>query len=182
MIKRYLRVVSIEKIRSYILTISLLIVGLGVVVWFYVSGSNNAAIKGLHSGNLQVIKFETLAPDRDGYLMCAPDFCAKDAENIQSKTYMVSRSKLSQALFSYTDNSATINTFRRDLGTWQFDFTERISNEKFPHVVTVQLVRISPTASSLNIYSRSELGSSKQKIHKDRVERWLRYMESSLPR
>lgn len=172
--------ISIEKIRSYILTISLLIVGFGVVAWFYVSGDNNPAIKGLHSGNLQVIKFETLVPDQGGYFMCAPGFCVEDAGNIQSKTYMVSRSKLSQALFSYTDNSAAINIFRRDLGAWQFDFTERVSNEKFPHVVTVQLVMLSPSESSLNIYSRSELGSSKSEIHKERVERWLRYVESSL--
>lgn len=180
--KEYLRVLSIEKIRSYILTISLLIVGLGVVTWFYVSGDNNPAIKGLHSGNLQVINFETLVPDRDGYLMCAPNFCAEDAGDIHSKTYMVSRAELSQALFSYTDNNAAIHAFRRDLGAWQFDFTERISTEKFPHVITVQLVQLSPAESSLNIYSRSELGSSKTEIHKDRVERWLRYVESSLLR
>ena len=172
---------SIEKIRSYILTISLLIVGFGVVAWFYVSGGNGDAIKGLHSGSLQVIKFEALVPERDGYFMCAPGFCAEGTEGIQSKTYKVSRAKLSQALFSYTDNSAAINIFRRDLGAWQFDFTERVSNEKFPHVVTVQLVMLSPSESSLNIYSRSELGSSKSEIHKDRVERWLRYIESSLP-
>ncbi len=175
-----MHVISIEKIRSYILTISLLIVGFGVVAWFYVSGSNSASLKGLHSGNLQVIKFEALVPDQGGYFMCAPGFCVEGTENIQSKTYMVSRAKLSQALFSYTDNNTAINIFRRDLTTWQFDFTERVSNEKFPHVVTVQLVMLSPSKSSLNIYSRSELGSSKPKIHKERVERWLRYVESSL--
>lgn len=177
-----MRVLSIEKIRAYILTISLLIVGLGVVAWFYVSGDNNPAIKGLHSGNLQAINFETLVPDRDGYLMCAPDFCAEGAGNIHSKRYMVSRAELSQALFSYTDNNAAINTFRRDLGAWKFDFTERVITEKFPHVITIQLVNLSPTESSLNIYSRSELGSSKAEIHKDRVERWLRYVEASLSR
>ncbi len=172
--------VSINKVRSYILTISLLIVGLGVVAWFYVSGESSSTIKGLYGGNLQIINFKTLKPEKDAFLMCAPESCLKDADWAITKIYPVSRSKLSQALFSYTDNEATINTFRSDLAMWQFDFTEQVRSEKFPHVITVQFIPLSPAESSLNIYSRSELGSSKTDIHKERIERWLRFLESSL--
>ena len=173
---------SIDKVRSYTLAISLLIVGLGIVAWFYVSGGDSSAIKGLYGGNLQVISFKTLKPKDDGYLMCVSDFCAEGAANISSQTYPVSRATLSQALFSYTDNNAAINTFRSDLGARQFDFTERVSSEKFPHVITIQFIELSPTESSLNIYSRSELGSSKAELHQKRVERWLRFVESALSR
>lgn len=172
--------ISIDKVRSYILVISLLIVGIGVVAWFYVSGETSSTIKGLYGGNLQVINFKTLDPDRDGYLLCVPNLCAEGRANALSQTYPVSRAKLSQALFSYTDTNAAIKTFRRDLGAWQFDFTERLRSKKFPHVITVQFITLSPSESSINIYSRSELGSSKDEIHKERIERWLRFMESAL--
>ena len=172
--------ISIDKFRSYILTTSVIIVGLGVVTWFYVTGDNNSAIKGLHSGSLQAVDFKALITDRDEYLMCAPGICSKNSNHTSSKTYPVSRSALSSALFLYTDNNAAIKTFRKDLGNMQFDFTERLAGEKFPHVITVQLINISPNQSSLNIYSRSELGSSKVEIHKDRIERWLRFIESGL--
>ena len=60
------------------------------------------------------------------------------------------------------------------------DNSRQFIREKFPQVITVQFVRLAPGESSINIYSRSELGSSEAEIHKDRIERWLRFMESAL--
>lgn len=174
--------VSLEKTRSYILSISLFIVAAGVLAWFYISGEGGSAIRDTHSGNLRVIDFQTLKTEDDDYLMCAPAACLESEVDAKSDIYNVSRSELSQALFSYTDNNVLIRTYRRDLSLWQFDFTERLNSEKFPHVITVQLIAISPEQSSLNIYSRSELGGSNTIVHKERVDRWLRFMESALSR
>ncbi len=172
--------ISLDKARSYSLTVSLLIVGAGVLAWFYITSSGGEALKGAHSGSLQVINFQTLKPKPDGYMVCTANACLDGAMNAQAKNYPVSRSKLSQALFNYTDNNPNIKTFRTDLKAWQFDLTENIPSEKFPHVITVQFISLSPSQSSLNIYSRSELTSSNAELHKERVERWLRFMEFSI--
>ena len=156
--------------------------GIGVVAWFYVAGEGGSSLQGAHSGNLEVINFQTLKPASDGYLVCAPKACAEGAASASAKIYAVNRSRLSQALFAYTDNNANIQTFRQDLGAWQFDFTERLVGEKFPHVITVQFISLSPNESSLNIYSRSELKSSDATLHRERIERWFRFIESSLSR
>ena len=74
--------ISIDKARSYGLSISLFIIGLGVVAWFYVSSIGDNSLKNAHEGNLRVIEFASLEGDDDGYIVCSPHHCPESSANV----------------------------------------------------------------------------------------------------
>jgi len=173
--------VSIEKLRARAISISLLIVAIGGLGWFLVVSDKDGSLFGekLQSGSLDSVSFETFSPEENSYLLCPKDLCSAETDG-EAVIYNAGVAGLSRALFAYTDRHEGITMRKRDLMNWQFDLSEYAQGENFPHVITVKFVPIGEDKSTIAIYSRSVVGSSNKEPHKERVERWIRFIEAAL--
>lgn len=174
--------ISVEKLRARAISISLLIVAIGGLGWFLVVSDKDGSLFGenLQNGTLDKVSFATLVPDTNSYLLCPANLCRGGSPDGETAIYDVGVAGLSRALFAYTDRHAGITLRERDLMNWQFDLSEYAQGENFPHVITVKFIPIREDKSTIAIYSRSVVGSSDKETHRERVERWLRFIEAAL--
>jgi uncharacterized protein (DUF1499 family) len=55
----------------------------------------------------------------------------------------------------------------------QYDFVQRSPLLRFPDTITVRFIPLSPTTSTLAMYSRSHYGYSDFGVNRRRIETWL---------
>ncbi|TNE62266.1 MAG: hypothetical protein EP335_13285 [Alphaproteobacteria bacterium] len=172
----------LEKFRSLAMGASLIVVLLGLAAFFLVQIGGGDKLFGGGDGSLEPVNFETLAysPSDTGYLLCSPDLCQKAEADGNSELFNIDAQKLRTVVADYADHMPTVNTFRFDLITNQFDFTERLPGESYPSVVSVRITETTPLSSALAIYSYQPVGKSTSADHQERVERWIRLIRTRL--
>ncbi len=58
-------------------------------------------------------------------------------------------------------------------GGEQFDYVQRSARFRFPDIITVRFISVSPSQSTLAVYSRSVYGKSDFGVNRKRIEAWL---------
>jgi len=174
--------VSIETLRNRAILLSLLIVVIGGLGWFLIVSDKDGSLFGenLRNGDLPIIDFNTLNITEDEYLYCPLEICTQSTPDGQSPIYDYNIAKLSRALFAYTDTNQAIQMRRRDLKAWQFDLSEYNQGQSFPDLITIKFIPQEPSGTTIAIYSRSVVGKGTKERHKERVERWIRFIEANL--
>ena len=66
-----------------------------------------------------------------------------------------------------------IATLSESMDGMQIDYVQRSAMFRYPDLVTVRFVAVSPTRSTLAIYSRSIYGRSDFGVNRRRIETWL---------
>ncbi len=62
----------------------------------------------------------------------------------------------------------------------QFDYVQRSARFRFPDIITVRFISVSPSQSTLAIYSRSIFGKSDLGVNRERIETWLKILREGL--
>jgi uncharacterized protein (DUF1499 family) len=62
----------------------------------------------------------------------------------------------------------------------QFDYVQRSAWFRFPDIITVRFISVSPSQSTLAIYSRSVYGKSDFGANRKRIEAWLKNLREGL--
>ncbi len=172
----------LDKLRSLTVGLSLLVVVAGIAVYLFVQMGGGDRLFGEGDGNLPPVVFEDLAykPVDVGYLMCPASVCPAAEADAEAELFQVGASELRRTVADFADDLPTIRTFRFDLVTSQFDFTERLPGQGFPAVITVKVLDDTPYSSKLVLYSRQPVGESTSMDHQERLERWVRTIRSRL--
>lgn len=166
----------LDKFRSLAVGLSLIVL-IGLVgLYFIVQVGGGEDLFGDKDGTLPNIDFATLSytPDDDGYLLCSADICAAAVPDGVAPVFEVNAAELRQLFVALSDGNPTIQTFRFNLPSNQFDFTERMPGKAFPAVVTVKIIPLDAYSSTAVIYSWQPVGDNDEQGHMDRVARWLR--------
>jgi hypothetical protein len=139
-------------------------------------------------GALPRVNFTTLEAriEDDSYLACPDPFCPGAEPDEQTPTYALPVSELRDRVIAFVDQSPGLGTRRIDLPNLQFDFVAynagglSYTRKTIPDVVTVRFYEISPSRSTLAIYSRTLVGKADKAEHRERVQLWLRQLEDAV--
>ncbi len=61
----------------------------------------------------------------------------------------------------------------------QLDYLQRSVHFRFPDIITVRFIALSPAESSIAIYSRSLYGKSDFGVNRKRIENWLELLRDN---
>jgi uncharacterized protein (DUF1499 family) len=126
-------------------------------------------------GNIETVDFADLKltdkPNQS--LMCPPGICNAHAE---SPVFDVSVEELRQHWQKVVTAQPRVELLAED--GQQFDYVQRSARFRFPDIITVRFIPISPSQSTLAIYSRSVYGKSDFGVNRERIEAWLAAMSS----
>lgn len=174
----------LERIRSLVVGLSLVVVAAGLAIYFLVQIGGGDSLFGSKDGNLQSTDFVTLsyAPEQNGYLLCNADLCRNATADGNGEIFLRPVSDLRKAVADLADSLPTVKTLKFDLVNNQFEFSERLPGQTFPAVVSVRIDEAAPYTSTLSIYSYQPVGDSTPADHRDRVIRWIQMLKTSLNR
>ena len=112
------------------------------------------------------------------YLVCPPGLCAARAHG-ESPVFDVSL----EALRSHWDAviAEQPRVARLAEAGDQVDYVQRTAMVRFPDLITVRFIALTPAQSTLAIYSRSIYGSSDFGVNRERIEAWLAALDERLP-
>jgi hypothetical protein len=174
----------LDKFRSLAVGLSLIVL-IGLVgLYFIVQVGGGEDIFGDKDGTLPPVDFAALSytPDDAGYLLCPVDLCVEAIPDGVSPVFEVNAAELRQLFVAVSDSNPTIRTFRFNLPSNQFDFTERMPGKAFPAVVTIKIIPLDAYSSTAAIYSWQPVGDNDEQGHMDRVGRWLRLVTNTTNR
>jgi len=113
------------------------------------------------------------------FLMCPPDLCSIKP-HADSPVFNIPADRL---LLRWRDVLAAqprIEILAEDLEARQFDYVQRTERFRFPDLITVRFIVVSPSRSTLAIYSRSVYGKSDFGVNRDRIDAWLKSLQNRL--
>jgi hypothetical protein len=103
------------------------------------------------------------------FLMCPPGLCGAGA-HAESPIFEVPVDRL----------HARWEAVARDPGGRQFDYVHRSTRFRFPDIVTVRFIAVSPSRSTLAVYSRAIYGRRDFGVNRARIEFWLADLREGL--
>lgn len=168
----------LDRFRSIVVGLSVIVLVALVSLYLVVQIGGGEDIFGQSEGTLAPVDFEQLRYNADdtGYLLCSVDMCGQAVPDGPSPLFDVGPNRLRQIFIDFADTNPTVDTFRFDLRSNQFDFTEKMPGQPFPAVVTVKIIAVDDYSSTAAIYSRQPVGNSDKSEHMERVTRWLRVL------
>ncbi len=121
-------------------------------------------------GGFEAVGFEDLklTDKPNQFLMCPPHICSGHAD---SPVFDVSVDQLRERWREVVTAQPRVELLAED--GQQFDYVQRSARFRFPDIVTVRLISVSPSQSTLAIYSRSVYGKSDFGVNRKRIEAWL---------
>lgn len=132
-------------------------------------------------GEIAPTDFATLvlAETPNQYLVCPPGVCRATAQ-AHSPVFEVPVERLREAWETLVAAEPRLSRIgARD--DRQFDYVQRTLRFRFPDIVTVRFVALSPSRSTLALYSRSIYGQSDFGANRARVETWLGKLRAAVP-
>ncbi len=121
-------------------------------------------------GGFEAVDFEDLklTDKPNQFLMCPPGICNGHAD---SPVFDVSVGQLRERWREVVTAQPRVGLLAEN-GP-QFDYVQRSARFRFPDIITVRFVSVSPSQSTLAIYSRSVYGRSDFGVNRKRIEAWL---------
>jgi len=165
----------LEKIRSYLLMISFLVIAGGLMLYMYVLAKGDSGILGGKEGTLQPTDFASLSYSvgDTGYLMCSTPLCSVADPDANEELFNLDAGRLRQLVADYADSLPTVTVHSFDFRLSQFDFIERMPGKTFPTVISVRIIRDTDYSSKLAFYSYKPVGSSTANDHQQNAARWI---------
>ena len=123
-------------------------------------------------GDVAAIDFATLrlSAKANQYLVCPADLCAGEAHG-ESPTFSHSVEQLRtrwDAVIAAQPRMVTLAEHDH-----QIDYVQRTAVVRFPDIITVRFIPLTPAGSTLALYSRSVYGSSDFGVNRARLLQWL---------
>jgi uncharacterized protein (DUF1499 family) len=131
-------------------------------------------------GDLKPIAFRNLKLARkpNQFLMCPPGYCdAKAHANSIEFEVPIDRLRERWQELMASQPRVTLLAEHKEL---QCDYVQRSARFRFPDIITVRFIPLSPSRSTLAIYSRSVYGSRDFGVNESRVEEWMALITSTL--
>jgi uncharacterized protein (DUF1499 family) len=121
-------------------------------------------------GDVEPVDFEgiDLTDKPNQFLMCPPDLCNGQAE---SPVFEMPVEKLRERWQDVIAAQPRVEVLAEN--GQQIDYVQRSARFRFPDIITVRFVSISPSQSTLAIYSRSVYGKSDFGVNRERIDSWL---------
>jgi uncharacterized protein (DUF1499 family) len=107
--------------------------------------------------------------------MCPPGICNGHAD---SPVFDVSVDQLRQRWQKVVTAQPHVGLLAED--GQQFDYVQLSERFRFPDIIKVRFISVSPTQSTLAIYSRSVYGKSDFGVNRKRIEAWLAALGEAL--
>jgi len=170
----------IEKIRSYLLTISFIVIAGGLMLYMYILASGDgSSLFGDKEGTLQATNFEALVYQSDdkGHLRCDADMCTKANADAGAEIFNVGAGKLRQIVADHSDDAPLVETYNFDFRKNQFDFLERLPGETFPTVISVRISPVNAFSSKMALYVYKPVGSNSRETMEEKAERWISLLQ-----
>ena len=125
----------------------------------------------LSVGDFETVDFEDFTDKPNQFLMCPPHICSGHAD---SPVFDVSADELRERWREVISAQPRVELLAED--GQQFDYVQRSARLRFPDIITVRFISLSPSQSTLAIYSRSVYGKSDFGVNRKRIEAWLAAM------
>jgi uncharacterized protein (DUF1499 family) len=121
-------------------------------------------------GDVETVDFEDLGlTDKPNqFLMCPPGVCNRHAD---SPVFDVSVDQLRERWRDVAAAQPGLELLAED--GQQFDYIQRSARLRFPDIISVRFISVSPSQSTLALYSRSVYGKSDFGVNRKRIEAWL---------
>ncbi len=113
------------------------------------------------------------------FLMCPPGLCGADA-HADSPIFEVSVDRLRAGWEALAAAQPRVTLLAGDAHGRQFDYVQRSARFRFPDIVTVRFIAVSPSRSSLAVYSRAIYGRRDFGVNRARIEAWLADLRQGL--
>jgi uncharacterized protein (DUF1499 family) len=113
------------------------------------------------------------------FLMCPPGLCAA-TPHADSPVFDVSIEQLRRRWRDVLAVQPHVELLAEDEEGQQFDYLQRSARFRFPDIVTVRFIAVSPAQSTLAIYSRSLYGKSDFGVNRERIDAWLKMLREGL--
>ena len=131
-------------------------------------------------GDVATIDFATLAlTDKPNqHLLCPADFCAAEAQEV-SPLVDLPLDELRTRWDAVIAAQERVTVLAESNG--QIDYVQRTAIVRYPDIITVRFIALTPSQSTLAIYSRSIFGTSDFGGNRGRVDAWLAALEGQTP-
>lgn len=124
-------------------------------------------------------KDKTLTSRPNQFLVCPQDYCA-DTPHMISPAFPVARAELAEAWDAIMAGKSQFQQLKSGDYSAQRQYEERSKLIGFPDRMSVQFLTVSPTSSSVAIYSRSKYGYSDLGVNETRVVRLMSELKAKL--
>ncbi len=130
-------------------------------------------------GFIEAVNFSDLrlTDKPNQFLMCPPHLCNAD-RHADSPVFDVSVDQLRERWREVVAEQPSVELLAED--GQQFDYVQRSARFRFPDIITVRFISVSPSQSTLAIYSRSVYGKSDFGVNHKRIEAWLKILHEGL--
>ena len=112
----------------------------------------------------------TVEPNQ--YLTCPPGFCGADP-HAPSPLFDIPVERLRARWREVAAAEPRVELRAEHPDGWQFDYVQRSARFRFPDVITVRFISVSPSRSTIAVYSRSIYGRSDLGVNRGRIEAWI---------
>ena len=112
------------------------------------------------------------------FLMCPPRYCGAEP-HAKSVEFGVSVDLLRQRWQDLIAAEPRVELLAEQ-DNLQFNYVQRSARFRFPDIVTVRFIPLSPSRSTLAVYSRSVYGRGDFGVNQKRIEEWLRKFRALL--
>ncbi len=128
-------------------------------------------------GDFEAVDFEDLqlTDKPNQFLLCPPGICTSHAD---SPVFDVSVDQLRERWREVVAAQPRLELLAED--GQQFDYVQRSARFRFPDIITVLFISVSPSQCTLAIYSRSIYGKSDFGVNRKRIEAWLKILREGL--
>ncbi len=128
-------------------------------------------------GDFEAVDFEDLklTDKPNQFLMCPPHICSGHAD---SPVFDVSVDGLRERWRDVITAQPRVELLGED--GQQFDYVQRSTRFRFPDIITVRFISVSPSQSTLAIYSRSVYGKGDIGVNRKRIEAWVKNLQEGL--
>ncbi len=126
-------------------------------------------------GDVKAVDFADLklSDKPNQFLMCPPRFCNADP-HADGPVFDVCVDKLRERWHEVVTAQPRVELLAEDGDGQQLDYVQRSARFRFPDIITVRFNSVSPSQSTLAIYSRSVYGKSDFGVNRKRIEAWVR--------
>ncbi len=166
-------------LRSVSIIILIAVAGAGVLLFTPLGERPLAAqfpVGGVAAVELEALK---LGDKPNQFLMCPTGLCGAGA-HAESPIFELPVDRLRARWEAVAAAQPRVTLLAGDANGRQFDYVQRSAFFRFPDIVTVRFIAVSPTRSSLAVYSRAIYGRRDFGVNQARIEAWLADLRQGL--
>ena len=169
-----------KTIIRYLAIVALFAIASGTVLLFSPLGERPLTVL-FPVGDVEIVNFAELklTDKPNQFLICPPGFCGASA-NADSPVFDLPVARLLARWREVVAAQPRVEILATDEDGPQIDYIQRSARFRFPDIVTVRFISVSPSQSALAIYSRSIYGESDFGVNRKRIDAWLTILRDGL--